>query len=202
MVRVNGDTIFLSDYEDATSFLKSAYRGMKISYPKFFKMDNLCKLAFLSAEAMLSDGRVKETYAARDIGIILQNASSSLTTDEKHQDSIASRDSYFPSPSVFVYTLPNIMIGEIAIRHGFKGENAVQIVEKPDSKLLFDTISEAFASDRIQCCIAGWVEEHYNNLTSCLFIVEKSGPIISSSGKRENIIFEPSNMDRLFKDAQ
>ncbi len=200
-VLLNGTTVFEHEGPHTVDFLKSAYRGLKIKYPKFFKMDSLCKLAFLTAETMLSDGRVKSGYEPKDIGIFIQNSSSSLSTDEKHQESIASREEYFPSPSVFVYTLANIMAGELAIRHGFKGENAVQVVEKPDPELLSQTVREAFENQRIECCVAGWVEEYRNNLTSCLFIVENSIPINSSTISRESIIFDPANMDRLFKDV-
>jgi hypothetical protein len=164
-------------------------------------MDSLCKLAFLAAEPLLADGRVKETYAANEIGIVLQNSSSSLTSDEKHQESISSHENYFPSPSVFVYTLPNIMAGEIAIRHGIKGENAVHIVPGPDTELVYNTVSELFSSHRIQCCLAGWVEEYHERLTSCLMLVEKTRQPITSNDNAENIIFDPSNIERLFKEV-
>jgi hypothetical protein len=201
LLRLNGNAIFRNGEADPTAFLKAAYRGLHISYPKFFKMDNLCKLAFLTAEPLLSDGRVKRMYPARDIGIILQNSSSSLTTDERHQETIANRDQYFPSPSVFVYTLPNIMTGEMAIRHGIKGENAVHITPAPDPQMLWHNVTELFFSQRIQCCLAGYVEEYHERLTSCLFLVEKSNSSFSSPQTRESIIFDPSNIERFYKDA-
>ena len=201
IVRLNGDAIFRKEEPDTTAFLKAVYRGLHFSYPKFFKMDNLCKLAFLTAEALLADNKATASYAPSDIGIILQNASSSLETDEKHQQSIANREHYFPSPSVFVYTLPNIMAGEIAIRHGIKGENAVHITPSPDPEMLWHQVSELFANHRIHCCLAGYVEEYHDRLASCLFLVEKSNRSFSSSQTRENIIFEPSNIERYFKDV-
>jgi hypothetical protein len=199
--RDNGEFIFRLDGADASSFLKSAYRHLGISYPKFFKMDNLCKLAFLAAEPLMSDGLVKERYADNAVGIILQNSSSSLTTDERHQESIADSLNYYPSPSVFVYTLPNIMIGEIAIRHRIKGENAVFLTPAPDPLQLYNTVCELFTNNRIECCLAGWVEEYHETLSACLFRVEKSPALISSVKMGESIIFEPSNIERLYKDA-
>ena len=201
LVRLNGEVIFHKEDGDATSFLKSAYRGLHINYPKFFKMDNLCKLAFLTTEPLMSDGRIKNSYPASDIGIVLLNSSSSLTTDEKHQQTITSPDHYFPSPSVFVYTLPNIMAGEVAIRHGIKGENSVMVTPSPDAELIWHTVSELFSNHRIQCCLAGYVEEYRERLTSCLFLVEKSNHSFSSPEKPESIIFDPSNIERFFKDA-
>ena len=198
--RDNGEFIFRLDGADASSFLKSAYRHLGIGYPKFFKMDNLCKLAFLAAEPLMSDGLVKERYADSAVGIILQNSSSSLTTDEKHQESIADRQNYFPSPSVFVYTLPNIMVGEIAIRHRIKGENDVLITSAPDASLLFSTVSELFMNGRAECCLAGWIEEYHGRISVCLMRVEKSGTLISSDKMRESIIFDPSNIERIFNE--
>lgn len=200
--RKDGKVLFQAGESDATAFLKAAYRHLGISYPKFFKMDNLCKLAFLAAEPLLNDRRTGERYEASAIGIILQNSSSSLTTDEKHQESVADRQNYFPSPSVFVYTLPNIMAGELAIRHKIKGENAVFIVPQPDGELMYNFVSELFISKRVDCCLAGWVEENRKGISACLFLAEKTGSYISSHKMGESIIFEPSTIDRLFKDAR
>ncbi|RPH47322.1 MAG: 3-oxoacyl-ACP synthase, partial [Desulfobacteraceae bacterium] len=137
VILFNGSIVFSQDTSELSEFLKTAYRHLHIQYPKFFKMDNLCKLAFLSAEILLKDLELTSRYPSEEIGLILLNAASSLETDEKHQESIADRRNYFPSPSVFVYTLPNIMTGEIAIRHKIKGENAVIISEMPDSHTIY-----------------------------------------------------------------
>ncbi|MCD4663759.1 MAG: hypothetical protein K8R68_00720, partial [Bacteroidales bacterium] len=34
-------------------FIRSVYRNYKIGYPKFFKMDNLSKLGFITSELVL-----------------------------------------------------------------------------------------------------------------------------------------------------
>jgi hypothetical protein len=200
-IKLNGDAIYQEEGTGATAFLKAAYRHLGYSYPKFFKMDNLCKLAFLASEPLMEDGRTKEDYPETGIAIILQNSSSSLDTDEKHQESIADRRNYFPSPSVFVYTLPNIMVGEIAIRHRIKGENAVQITPVPDALLLYNTVSELFKNKRAACCLAGWIDVCHGKVSACFLRVEKSGIFISSGKMRESIIFEPSTIERLFKEA-
>src|SRR5690606_9811213 len=101
---------------------KQVYKENNSAYPKFFKMDNLCKLAFLASEFLLEDSKIGST-TQENMGIVLSNKSSSLNTDRKHQATINDKDNYFPSPALFVYTLPNIMIGEISIRHQIKGEN-------------------------------------------------------------------------------
>jgi hypothetical protein len=197
---LNGSIVMRQEANNAAEFLKNSYRQSGIKYPKFFKMDNLCKLAFLSSEILLKDADLLTKYPSEEIGIIILNSSSSLETDEKHQESINDRGNYFPSPSVFVYTLPNIMTGEIAIRHKIKGENAVFISEKPDAAFIFQQVDELFARKRVSCCIAGWVEAYHNRLSSCLMLVEKEEMAKSVSEPQELIIFDPSTIERIFKE--
>jgi len=197
---LNGSIVIQNEALNPAEFLKSSYRSLNIQYPKFFKMDNLCKLAFLSAEILLKDINLLSKYPSEEIGMIILNSSSSLETDEKHQESISDRGNYFPSPSVFVYTLPNIIFGEIAIRHKIKGENAVFISEEPDSQLLFNLVSELFSRKRVSCCIAGWIEAYHDKLTSCLFLVENEEKAKTVAEMQELLIFAPSNIDRIFKE--
>jgi hypothetical protein len=200
-IRLNGLIVFDQPSPDPAEFLKSAYRHLHLQYPKFFKMDTLSKLAFLSAEILLKELELATRYPSEEIGMILLNASSSLETDEKHQESISDRGNYFPSPSVFVYTLPNIMTGEIAIRHKIKGENAVFISEKPDAHIIFQVVNELFSRERVSCCITGWVEAYHDRLSSCLMLVENEEKAKSFIEPEEIIIFDPSTIERIFKEV-
>jgi hypothetical protein len=93
------------------------------------------------------------------------------------------------------------MTGEIAIRHKIKGENTVYITEKPDSKIIFQLVSELFSRKRVSCCITGWVEAYHDRLSSCLMLVENEEVVKSLSEPGENIIFDPSNIERIFKEV-
>lgn len=53
----------------------------------------------------------------------MANRSASLDSDRRHQAIIDAGDGCGASPAVFVYTLPNIMLGQVAIKHGLKGES-------------------------------------------------------------------------------
>jgi hypothetical protein len=130
-------------------------------------------------------------------GCILTNSSSSLDIDKKHQDTIADRQNYFPSPSNFVYTLPNIMAGEAAIRHRLYGENTVLISEGFDEELIFDITRNAFETEQLDHCICGWVEQNGNNYESLLFLVERND---TDDGRNsEDVIFEPSFLLQTYK---
>jgi hypothetical protein len=198
-VLLNGIVEYVSEVGSVGKLLRSAYRHYNIDYPKFFKMDNLCKLGFLSAEILLQGTHILQKYPPEEIGIILENASSSLEYDQKHQESIRDRNKYFPSPSVFVYTIPNIMVAEIAIRHKVKGENAVLILEQFDPGFIYHYVSELFRNQQVSCCLTGWVECYGDHYQSFLFIVEQEDEIKRFKALQEYVIFSTLNMEKLFK---
>ena len=172
---LDGKILYESTSGDFTEFASRLYRHSEISYPKFHKMDNLCKLGFMASEFLLKDKDLANRYPGVETGIILMNSSSSLDTDRTYQKSITSRDNYFPSPSVFVYTLPNIVIGEICIRHKIYGENNFFVTEKFNPAFMFDYVSQLFDNDLVECCITGWVEVNGSNYGAVLYLIEKTG---------------------------
>jgi hypothetical protein len=181
-------------------FAKTFYKQQQIAYPKFHKMDALGKLGFLAAEMVLQDNSLTG-YPPEKVGIVLSNSSASLETDLIHQESIHDRSRYFPSPSVFVYTLPNIVIGEICIRHGIKGENAFFITEKPDFNVIFQFVYELFSEKRVQACLCGWTEVQKNNFTAVMLLVvnEVSTGSQDTLPGANNPEFNNENFTRLFK---
>jgi hypothetical protein len=198
-VWLNGIVEYVSEEGSVDKLFRSVYRHYNIDYPKFFKMDNLCKLAFLSAEILLQGTTLLEKYPGEEVAIILENASSSLEYDQKHQESIRDRNKYFPSPSVFVYTIPNIMVAEIAIRHKVKGENAVFILEQFDPGFIYHYVSELFRNQQVSCCLTGWVESYGDHYQSFLFIIEQEDKIKRFKALQKYVIFSVLNMEKLFK---
>lgn len=165
-------TIFKDDSSELKPFLKSIYKDSAIKYPKFFKMDSLSKLAFLGAEFML-----KDESSEKNIGIVLSNNASSLDTDRKYQDSINDSENYYPSPAVFVYTLPNIGIGEISIRHQLKSENAFFIFENYNAKFHYTYEKSLIESEKCDAVLAGWVNIDTDNYEAFLYLVSEKGTI-------------------------
>jgi len=140
-----------------------------------------------------------QRYPGEEIGIILENGSSSLEYDLKHMESIRDRNNYFPSPSVFVYTIPNIMAAEIAIRHKVKGENAVFILEQFDPGFIHHYVSQLFRNQQVSCCLSGWVECYGDHYQAFLFIVEQEDRTERFKEPQEYVIFDTANMEKLFK---
>src|SRR5690606_14040418 len=104
---------------------KSAYRQLDIDYPKFHKMDPLCKATFIATELM---ARHSGPYTS-DTALIFSNRSSSYLSDDKHAEGIFDPENRTASPATFVYTLPNIALGEISIRHQLHSENVFFIFD-------------------------------------------------------------------------
>ncbi len=172
-VFLNGNLIFNDDSETVKSFFKSVYKFLDIKYSKFFKMDNLSKLAFLSAEFILKDIETEN----KNIGIVLSNNASSLDTDRKHQNSINDIENYYPSPAVFVYTLPNIGIGEISIRHQLKSENGFFVFEKYNANFHFNYEKALIQNKKSEAVLAGWVNFDDDTYEAFLYLVSEKGTI-------------------------
>lgn len=169
--------------QSADSFLVSAYRQMGINYPKFFKMDNLSKLGLLASENLLLGTALNEKYAPDEISVVFANASSSLDADQKYFDTIKD----IASPALFVYTLPNIVIGEICIKNGFKGENAFFVFDKFEAKFLQQYVQTMMLQNTNKACIFGWLELIGNNYEAALFLLEKDAADKTNPFTLENI---------------
>jgi hypothetical protein len=166
----NGELLFTAPPGD---LIAAAYQYFNLQYPKFFKMDPLSRLGWITTEVLLGPGWDTTIYRPEDIAIVLSNAHSSLDTDYKYNDTI--RD--IPSPSVFVYTLPNIMIGEISIRHGFKGESAFFLSPSFDPALLAGYTDLLLQQHIANAAIVGWVDLLGNDYKAALFLIERTkGP--------------------------
>ena len=164
----NGEVLFAAADAKPQDFLLSLYKHLQSDYPKFYKMDNLCKLGFLASEILLQNNNLKEAYGNTGTGIVLSNANASLDADIAYYESVKN----IPSPALFVYTLPNIVIGEISIRHGFKGENAFFVSERFDAEWLAFYVNDLFNRNRISSCIAGWVDFLGESYKAVLYLVE------------------------------
>ncbi|HMJ45760.1 MAG TPA: hypothetical protein VK498_00425 [Ferruginibacter sp.] len=185
----NGKALFENKIEGPPAFFLAAYHYFNISYPKFYKMDNLCKLGLLGTEILLAGNPL--SYKPQETGVVIANSNASLDTDIRYYkttDDIA-------SPALFVYTLPNIVIGEICIRHNIKGENAFFVTEKFDPRFIEQYVTNLFNNNILQACICGWVEILDEEYKTVLFLVEKKAgiPVIPFTKENINKIYQSDN---------
>lgn len=118
-ILLDDKVVLTSQSDDFQDFIRSAFKTVCAPNMKFYKMDSLSKLGYVASEVLL-DGI---EYGEEDCGLILSGVYGSLDTDIRHQQIIDTETDASASPAVFVYTLPNVVEGEISIRHHIKGEN-------------------------------------------------------------------------------
>lgn len=137
------------------SLLTFLYKQMIGNYPKFYKMDGLSRLGFVASEILLN---AEKGETDKERAIIFFNHSSSIASDRNYKESINDKDNYFPSPSIFVYTLPNIVTGEIAIRNHFHGETSFFILPDKDERMMEEILQASCRDAQSKSFLTGWID--------------------------------------------
>ncbi len=173
-IRVDGD-IFLETEASVSlpDFLKTAYRQLSIDYPKFHKMDPLCKAIFIATELMAQ----RNGPYAPDTALVFSNYSSSHFSDDKHASAIFDSENPSASPATFVYTLPNIAMGEVSIRHQLHSENVFFIFDSYLPEFLAPYNDALLDQRQASSIISGWVEVGQEECDVLLYLIGKSGSI-------------------------
>lgn len=161
IVRLDGETLFSNLEAD------DIYRSFQINYIKYFKMDALSKAAFLASEILVSAADFRENKD--EVALVLSSAYGCLDVDRKFEESRHS----IASPALFVYTLPNIMLGEICIRHKFKGEQMMLVSEEPDYDLMSFYVTDLLENRAMSACLCGHADAIDNFTRVELFWVSK-----------------------------
>lgn len=171
-VMINGNP--LAHNEKGAALLTELYRNHVGDYPKFFKMDTLCKLGFVASELLLQAEAEPRFVPREDRAIILFNRNASLQADTAYQATIQDPENFFPSPAAFVYTLPNIVTGEIAIRNKYYGETSFLVIEDNDASIISRQLENAFQDPKTTSILNGWVDcVDENHFEARLFLVDK-----------------------------
>lgn len=180
------EELAFSDDLPVADFLVAVYKHFGTDYPKFYKMDRLAQLGFLTSELLLKGKNLQGNYSAEEMGIVFSNANASLDADLGYFETVKN----IPSPAQFVYTLPNIVIGEISIRHKLKGENAFFVSQTFDPTLMHFFVNDLFEREKLKVCICGWVELLEESYKAVLYLAERSGA---------GIAFNFSNINKIYK---
>jgi hypothetical protein len=162
---VDGEVVFENQGTSDMDFMNLAYGHFKIDYPKFFKMDRLCQTGFIAAELLL---RGKEQGLPEETGIIISSANSSLDTDLRYEASLQTT----ASPALFVYTLPNILIGELSIKHRLKGESACFVFDIFGAEFQAEYINSLFETGKIKRCVSGWADYYDGTAEAFFYLAE------------------------------
>ncbi|MBO4826909.1 MAG: 3-oxoacyl-ACP synthase [Prevotella sp.] len=162
------------------AMLTEAYKRYIDDYPKFYKMDMLSRLGFVASELLLAAEKAAlkgQLPPSSETGmgsraVILFNHSSTLCADRSYFETISDAENFFPSPSLFVYTLPNIVTGEIAIRSHYHGETAFYILREKDEKLMNQILQATLLDTNTQSILTGWLDyEDDQHFSADLYII-------------------------------
>jgi len=194
-VCLNGRVVYEASSPTASrrATLTEIYESQKIDYRKFYKMDTLSRLGFLAAEMTLNDAQQggfegfdrEQRHDA--MAVALFNSSSSMEADAKYQKSIAD----FPSPSDFVYTLPNIVTGEIAIRNHIHGETTFYVLPEFRADMICDVINDMLYEGAMTQVLAGWLEvDAFSEYYDCLMLLFARQQNLNLTGLGDLLGFE------------
>lgn len=169
---IDGEPLLLESETEGNRLLTELYKQKIGAYPKYYKMDPLCRLGFVASELLLQAEGKERFVECDDRAVVLFNHSSSIASDRKYLESIQDKENYFPSPSVFVYTLPNIVTGEIAIRNRYHGETSFYILPEKDERQMREVLEATLMDGETQSIMAGWIdyedEQHFEAHLSLL----------------------------------
>lgn len=142
--------------ESGKALLTWIYRTMLTEYPKFYKMDVFNRLVYVASQLLVKE----EDAGSPDTGraLVFFNRSSTVVSDRRHISTFTGGEGFFPSPSVAIFTLPNIVAGEVAIRNGYKGETSFYILDERDGTLMENIVDATFACSDVHSMITGWVD--------------------------------------------
>ena len=176
-VTVDGKPLYAEG--EGKELLTDVYKRYIGNYPKFYKMDMLARLGFigsellLQAESTLNPSTPLQLSPRGGVAVILFNRTSSLNADRHFEASIQDADNFFPSPSVFVYTLPNIVTGEIAIRNNYVGETSFYVLAQRDDNLMEKIFKASMLDSATQSILGGWTDcENEEIFEADMYLIE------------------------------
>ncbi len=194
---LNGEKIIEeSEGANFSEFLSSVYKTFGSEYPKFYKMDLLSKLGFLTTDFLVDSGKWLKPYESDQVAFVASNSQSSLETDANYLQTISDSENYYPNPGIFVYTLPNLLIGEASIKFDIKGESIFFVSQLPDFENLKNYAVSLLKAKSAKVAILGWVDLNFkHDYESILFLVENSKTVVKS---KETWLFSAEAMEDLY----
>ena len=158
--------------ESVADTLKREYKALNDANIKFYKMNNLAKAGYVASCKLLENTEL--SYEANRVAVIFANRSGSLDADLNHQTIV---DKHLPegaSPAIFVYTLANIAVAEVAIKHKFQGEATMFVMKQKDMKFLEKYSHQLIAFGECDAVIYGWCELLKNEYDVELKLIKKN----------------------------
>ena len=151
---INGLAVPMESHGPA--LLTEIYKKNLADQSRFFKMDLYSRLAYVGTGLLAKDAL--NGYDPADLAIFIFTQNGSVLADRKHLSSFSNPEEFYPSPAVFINTLPNVVLGEIAVKNNIKGETTLVLLPSRDEATMNTVIQASVAATRPSAVIYGWVD--------------------------------------------
>jgi len=96
------------------------------------RLDRYSKVGLIGASLALKDAEVENNEDHETIAVVVSTSTGSGEVDLQYYQTVLPDEGLLASPNLFAYTLPNCVLGEIAIRYGLIGPGIVVNQTSPD----------------------------------------------------------------------
>ena len=151
---VDGQTVAVENRGSA--LVTEIFKKYLADGSRFFKMDLYSRLAYVATSLLAKDAL--ETSDPEDRAMVIFTQNGSVLADRKHLSTFANPEEFFPSPAVFINTLPNVVLGEIAVKNSIKGETTLVLLPDRDEPTMQRIIDATLSATRPSVLICGWVD--------------------------------------------
>ena len=141
---------------EGAAHLTRLYKECLSDDARFYKMDLFSRLAYVGTGLLAKDGLAG--CAPEDIGLLIYTLNGSVLADRKHLSTFSNPQEYYPSPAIFINTLPNVVLGEIAVTHQIKGETTLVMLAEENKEMMENILAATLAATRPSALITGWVD--------------------------------------------
>ena len=123
---------------------------------RFYKMDLFSRLAYVGTGLLAKDS-LKDCQP-EDVALFIFTENGSVLADRKHLSTFSNPEEFYPSPAIFINTLPNVVLGEIAVKNQIKGETTLVMLPARDDETIERIIQVSLSSTHPSVMIYGWVD--------------------------------------------
>ncbi|HQV52129.1 MAG: hypothetical protein IPH21_02100 [Flavobacteriales bacterium] len=149
--------------------LNNAWSALGIELPRFPRMDRSSKLVAICGSSFFIEGGALAGHSKETIGMVIMGKHGSMDTDSKYQAQLDADN--HASPGQFVYTLPNIAMGEFSIQHGLYGSGLCLLNNAPDLSQMREACVILLHDHGMDAIVCGWSDIFADQATATFMVV-------------------------------
>ncbi len=134
---------------------KAIFRTPLTRYGRF---DRYTKLGCAGIALAVRDACLDEAETKRPVGIVLSTAYESYASDLEFYQTTIEGNGAFTSPNLFSYTLPGIVLGEMAIHFKMTGPTIIVGEAEGRGRRALQTAAECLQAGLCETIVAGWLD--------------------------------------------